>query len=281
MSNPAFLPLTILLLPLLALPVARAQHAHVNAGALGLTAGSALTFANGARFSADSGYTVPLKLATNGTYAGYHYGSITFTALPSTEFNGGPVPGHALPGTHLELRLVSVSGPAGGSFGFWETPGDELDAEELTFSVPVGETDGTRHFPLSENSGQPGDDPYGHFHGRIFTATRPGLYRVEVQAYDTSRNGPGGGPLHEPSELLPLYFQAGISIAAIEVTATGVQIRFATQAGRNHFIESSPAPADLASWKPVAGPIAGDGRMTTVADLSANETATCYRLRVE
>lgn len=280
MSNPAFL-LAVTSLCLLAAGPARAQHAHVNAGAVALTPGSQLNFANGARFSADSGYTIPLKLATNGPYAGYHYGSITFTGLPSTEFNGGPAPGHALPGSHLELRIVSVTGPAGGSFGFWETPGDELDGTELTFSVPVGETAGTRHFPLSENSGQPGDDPYGHFHGRIFTATRPGLYRVEVQAYDTSGNGPGGGPLHEPSALLPLYFQAGATIAAIEVTAGGVQIRFATQAKRNHFLEASPTPADAASWKTVAGPIAGNGLLATVADLPLAETVTCYRLRLE
>lgn len=280
MSNAAF-PLALIPLCLLAPVAAQAQHAHVNAGALATTPGSPLNFANGARFSADSGYAVPLKLATNGPYAGHHYGSITFTALPSTEFNGGPTPGHALPGAHLELRVLSVSGPEGGRFGFWETPGDELDGTELTFSVPVGETAGTRQFPLSENDGGAGDDPYGHYHGRFFSATRPGLYRVGFQAFDTSGNGPGGGPLHAPSEILPMYFQAGITIASIRLTETGVEVSFVTQSGKNHFIDASENLADPAAWKPVAGPLVGDGKLLTVANLPASAATGYLRLRVE
>ncbi len=185
-----------------------AQHGHLNAGAVGQTAGDRLNFANGDIFAASSGYVKELPLADSGMYAGYYQGSLTFTALPGTVDNGGPAAGAAAAGSFLMVGITSVTGPAGGSFGFWES-----GAAAPTFSYSVGYdvASPTGLWALSDVSagaGLAGGDPYGHLHGRRFTATEPGLYTVEFRLFDTSVNGPGGGPIHTPSGELAIRFEA-------------------------------------------------------------------------
>jgi hypothetical protein len=261
-------------------PRGHAQHSHVNAGAPGSAAGAQLYFATGDGFSTNSGYVVNLTKVETGPYAGYHHGAISFTALPSTGDFGGPALNHAAPGAHLELRVISASGPAGGEFAFWESDG-ESDATALTFGVPVGETAGTNQFRLSETDGSPGVDPYGHIHGRKFTATLPGLYTVGFQILDTSANGANGGPLHPPSELFALHFQAGVTIATITPGSEAISLKFATQTGQTYFVEMSTDLASPTSWQTVAGPLAGNNHLLTVAGLPATTNAAWFRLRVE
>lgn len=275
--------LRFLLPALAALPALRlaAQHAHINAGVADAPAGSRLAFLNASRFAAESGYVVSLPFVTNGVRGGYYIAnSPTFTALPSTLFNGGPTAGHADPGTRIVARVVSVEGPAGGAFGFWESPGDELDAEALTFSVPVGESSGRLEFPLSENDGQPGDDPYGHVHGRFYSATRAGLYTVGIVLRDSAQNGPGGGPLHADSQVTRFQFQAGVTIAGMAFGDGNTRITFATRTGATYRIESAERLGAEAVWTVVAGPVTGDDHLATVDFPTAPGTAF-YRLRVE
>lgn len=240
---------------------AAAQHAHINAG---IDANSRLTFVNADRFAAESGYFVALPKVTNGFYAGYHIANApTFTALASTPINGGPSAGHAAAGAHIVARIETVEGPEGGRFGFWETPGDEEDATELTFSVPVGETQGGLEFPLSENSGQAGADPYGHIHGRYFSATLPGLYTVGLRLRDTSSNGPGGGPLHEDSPVIRFLFQAGLTLAKAIPGPEGLELRFAAQSGVSYQVEYTRR-LESPEWIAIGSPVTGTGRMASV-----------------
>jgi hypothetical protein len=258
-----------------------AQHAHVNAGVTGTGEAERLAFLNASRFAAESGYVATLPRMTNGTYAGYYAGSaLTFTALPATPIFGGPEEGHAALGAHLVLRVVSVDGPAGGSFAFWETPGDELDAEQIAFSVPVGERNGIREFPLSENGGAAGEDPYGHYHGRKFSVTLPGLYQVGYVVRDTSRNGPGGGPFHADSEVTVFNYQAGVTIASVGQTEAGPQLTFATVTGSTYRIETSQSLGADAVWTTVGDLVTGNNRMASVT-VSQPQSATFFRLRVE
>jgi hypothetical protein len=285
MSNARFCARLAALLLFAAPILSSAQHIHVNAGAVSLDPGSQLDFFNGSRYVTNSGYDVSCRFATNGTYAGYYFNEgLTFTALPGTLLNGGPAVGRAAFGAHLVLRVVSVDGPAGGSFGFWESPGDDLDAEALTFSVPVGEHAGTQEIPLSQNNGEPGADPYGHIHGRIYTTTLPGLYIVGFQIRDTSTNGPGGGPIHVPSDLYPMYFQAGVTITSVALTAAGCQISFPTDSninsGVSYLVEGTADLANPASWQRVGDPILADDHFHTVT-LPVTATAAFFRLRVE
>jgi hypothetical protein len=267
---------TVLVL-FLAVPVQAQQHAHIYAGALGTNQNDKLYFSNGTLFITNSGYVQPLSFASNGVNAGYYQGTLTFSALAATVPNAGPAFGHAALGARLQLQVVSIAGPAGGQFGFWEG-NDGENGDQLTFSVPVGTTNGTATFPLSENHGSPGTDPYGHIHGRVFTVTLPGLYSVGFRILDSSTNGIGGGPIQAPSDIFPIYFQAGLSLVSITRTTNGVAVIFGTQSGKSYFLESRPASAP-AVWQTLAGPAAGNSRLQSLSDTNTANSARFYRVR--
>ena len=48
------------------------------------------------------------------------------------------------------------------------------------------------------------------------SATKAGIYVVTFRAFDACTNGIGGGPIHTPSNLIRVYFEAGVNIALIE-----------------------------------------------------------------
>ena len=192
----------------------QAQHGHLNAGAAGKNQGDALTFLNGADFAASSGYVKQLNFATSGTYAGYYEGGITLTSVHSqsgTDADGIPYvadPNSAANGSFLQYEIVSVQGPTGGSFQFWEE-----GSAVPTFSYASGFTAGgtPQYIALSDASlgaGTPGGDPFGHLHGRRFTTSTSGDYTVGFRLVDTSVNGAGGGPIQSPSATLQIQFSA-------------------------------------------------------------------------
>ncbi|MEN9842083.1 MAG: hypothetical protein RL376_1883 [Verrucomicrobiota bacterium] len=80
-------------------------------------------------------------------------------------------------GPRPRIQLLSVSGPAGGTFAFWE-----VGATSPTWSRPTGWTSTNEDRPslitYEDGSG------YGHIHGRLFTATHPGTYTVVFRAID-------------------------------------------------------------------------------------------------
>ena len=254
-----------------------AQHFHLNVGAQAQTQNSPLFFQNGGAFVTNSGFVLPLPLTTNGTYAGYYStASLTPTAI-GTGFFDPPAPG-----TQVRLRFVSASGPVGGSFGIWDVDGfnpNEDAASTLTFSLPVVTVNGTNSILLSENDAEPGADPFGHIHGRAFSATTPGLYVVTVQAYDNSANGTPSGSIHSPSILLPIYFQAGVTIAGLTRDTNQVTITFASRNGRSYFVQATATPQISASWQDIAGPFTGN-ILQTATDANVNAVARFYRLRV-
>lgn len=183
-----------------------AQHGHLNAGARGTNQGDALYFANGDIFAESSGYVKELVYAESGPYAGYYEGGISLTALPQTVANGGPTANAPALGSFIQVRLESVAGPAGGTFGFWDA-----DAPSPTWSISVNNPVPSALIPLSDASlgaGQPGADPFGHLHGRRFTTDVLGDYVIGFKLFDTSANGAGGGPIHDPSDTFLLSFRA-------------------------------------------------------------------------
>lgn len=262
-------------------PVVQAQHSHINAGAVAAFEGAPLFFANGPGFAAESGYVLNLEQATNGPYTGYYYGEISFAALPTTPDFGGPSAFAALPGTHVELVVESVSGPAGGSWGFWESENDE-DGTQLTFSVPVGTTGGTNRFDLSETDGSPGVDPYGHIHGRIYSATTPGLYRVGFRLRDAAHNGRNGAPLHAPSEVYSMLFQAGVTLANTRLVSEGLRIEFATALNHTYTLQSAEEPGGTtAAWMAAGESVTGDDHLHSVTVPTTVAAARFFRLKVE
>jgi hypothetical protein len=270
--------LALLNLAAWALPCA--ADTHIFAGALGTNQNDKLNFSNGVLFDATlSSYSLPQILRTNGMNAGHYRGdALTFSALAGTIPNGGPIPGHAAFGSQLAVQVVSVAGPPGGSFAFWEGDG-ESDLGAITFSVPSGTTNGTNFLIVSENNNVPGTDPYGHIHGREFTTSAPGTYTVGFRVIDVSTNGPGGGPIQSPSDVLPMRFQAGLRIEAMQRLTNQVTFSFRSPPAISNVLEATSALGS-GSWLPVAGPLRGNGNLQSLTDTNAPAGNRFYRLRL-
>jgi hypothetical protein len=195
---------------LLLMATAHAQHHHVNAGIIDANGngkpdiGEQLDFVNRASYNTASGFVLELTAKSSGRYAGTFSGNITFAALAAGPDVGGPEPGHAALGTKIVMQLVSVSGPAGATFSFWESNGSSA-----AISLGTGQIPGMPQlWDLSENDGLPGDDPYGHIHNRQFSVDQPGTYIATFRLIDVSTNGPGGSSIHTPSEPFQMKFVA-------------------------------------------------------------------------
>lgn len=100
---------------------------------------------------------------------GWHISELTFT----TETDSLDPANSADP----QIELVSVSGPAGGNFGFWE-----VGALEPTWTRAAGWNSGSGKVP-SFHVLFNGDN---HVHGRAFTMDKPGDYMVNFRAVDSS-----------------------------------------------------------------------------------------------
>jgi len=80
------------------------------------------------------------------------------------------------------------------------------------------------------------------------------------QFVDTSTNGPGGGPLQNPSAPFFLYFQADVTIAAIGLATTELSLTFAApshlsdQRSRiTYLIDRNKTRVSIRSLHPFAG----------------------------
>jgi hypothetical protein len=263
------------LFTLLCLDTVWAQHRHLEAGALGTEQGDALYFVNSDELGISSGYVMTLRWAEEGRYAGYFQGGLTLTVLPATANAGGPDPHAPAPGSFIQAGIASVHGPPGGEFGFWEA-----GATEPTESVAAGST-GSGWFAISDSDRTPGSDPFGHIHGRRFTATQAGLYRVGFRLVDTSTHGAEGGPIHAPSDVVWIHFQAGLVIASVVREPGTAAVTFGTPPNRVLTLESSTNLVIGTGWLPVADPVLGDEHFQTVLDRSAVHPVQYYRVREE
>lgn len=178
-------------------------HEHINAGATSLSAGSLLIFDNANSYVMSSGYVFNLTLRGPTDYYGGYFANndLTFSALAATVFYGGPEAFHAAVGTSLSLQIVSVSGPGGGSFGFWEAT--DRGAATPTVSLLSGSVEsapGAGLFTFNLTQAYP-TDPFGHVHNRAFSANMPGTYDVAFRIIDTTG-------YHQASDLYTFRFDA-------------------------------------------------------------------------
>jgi hypothetical protein len=256
----------------------RAQdHGHLNAGAVGTNQNDQLNWNNAVDFMAASGYVKTFDYTNAGKYAGYYQGNITPTAFPQTPAYGGPVAGAASLGALLQGRISLLAGPVGGKFGFWDT--NSTVASGPTISVGVGETS-TNLFWITQADGSPGADPFGHIHGRRLSATKPGLYQVGFQAFDVSTNGAGGGPIHTPSAVLPVWFQAGVNIESVEPDYEDghVHVRFGAPANTTWQLESIDSLSST-NWRPAGASVTGQDYFIEVLHEGDPGLNRFYRVR--
>ena len=205
----------------------RAQaHEHINAGAESLSQGSTLLFDGAEDFLASSGYVWQTNWQPGGYFPGFSaVDGLTFTALPATIFYGGPEGKHAAIGTNLKLQVVSVDGPPGGSFGYWEGYSSSANPTAL-FSVgstnPVNFTNNSLsafsngYWTLNLTEAYP-SDPFGHIHDRGYSFTLPGTYDIGFRIVDTTG-------WHAASEVYTLAFGVVPEPSTIGLLSAGLAI---------------------------------------------------------
>ena len=259
-----------------------AQHLHIVAGADSKEQNAKLRFTNGATYDIYSNQGIApacFFMSSNlpALYPNLYQTDVTFASLPGTLWTGGPAPGAAAPGAFLEAIIVSVKGPAGGVIGFWQE--DEGANPNLGFSVPVGTTNGTNRFEISEGITFPEFDPFGHIHGRRFTANNPGLYTVGFQLVDTSTAGTNGGPIHTPSPISYFYFQAGVFIDSMVKSNNTVTVSFGVNSFYDYDLEVSTNLVNP-QWVSIYHVVgANHSDIHYFTDMDATNSFRCYRVR--
>lgn len=278
-SRPHFLKAALAVAALaLASAVSAQDHGHLYISARSQQAGAQLYFDNAGIFESASGYVKTLLFNTNAAsrYAGRHDGNITITPRSTNTLRGSDYgPNAAAPGSVIYFQITRVEGPAGGAFEFWESTGTEP-----VLAVPTG-SGSTNLVKVSQSTGAPGDDPWGHIHGRRFTATAPGIYNVTFRAFELSTNGPAGGPIHTPSEPIAITFQAGFTIASIARTNNIATVKFGTALTHDFTVQANTNLLSSNGWVNVSAKLRGNDYFQSVQDPNATAAGKFYRILVE
>ena len=254
------------------------DHGHLYISAYSQQQDAQLYFDNAPIFETASGYVKTLLLNTNpaSRYVGRYDGGITFTPRSTNILRGADYgPNAAAPGTLVYFQITHVDGPPGGAFEFWESTNNFP-----AFSVLSG-SGATNTVKITETNGAPGGDPYGHIHGRRFTATQPGLYRVAFRAWDYSTNGLGGGPKHTPSAPLTIVFQAGFALESVKRTNQVATIRFGTALTHDCTVQASTNLLSTNNWVNISPKLRGTDYFQSVQDIAATNAMKFYRVLVE
>ena len=102
-----------------------------------------------------------------------------------------------------------------------------------------------------------GGDPFGHIHGRRFSVTKSGLYRVGFRVLDVSTNGPAGGPIHTASETTARLFSGEVTITQVEPDVDHTHVTFGAMAGYSWQLQSKGSFSD-AVWTRGRMPVTGN-----------------------
>lgn len=164
-------------------------------------------------------------------------------------------------GADPRIELVSVNGPPGGSFAFWE-----VGVATSTWSRPVGWTNA------------PGDVPSfpvvlggdNHAHGRAFSMDTPGTYSVVVRAVDAV------GPFL-PSAGMTITFVAQPPPAlALSIQPGQATLSFTSRLNLDYDLQACTNLAGGA-WTSLAS-FAGDGTAKTNTTPLADPPGVLFRL---
>jgi hypothetical protein len=248
-------------------------HGHLYIGAPAQVQGTQLFFDNESEFAAASNYVKTLTFDNTTKYSNYFQGNITLTGRALYSSNSGPETFAASAGTFIRASIAKVEGPLGGEFAFWENL-----AIAPTIRVPCGGTS-TNLFPITSGVLSPTSDPYGHIHGRRFTATKPGVYKVSFQAWDTSTNGAGGGSIHTPSELCPVYFQTGLMVHSIACAGAVATVIYGSFTNSTFTIESTTNFLATNTWTAIGPARNGDDYFQVQRETNNSSATKWYRVR--
>lgn len=293
------LPLLLLLL-LLALPASAQVHSHYAAGFLDTNGNSQPDAGEPLRFVGDSGTSKTFHLLARpvGQRCGGYYmlderprtlfpnDAFSFIAKSNGEYDADTA-GHAHSGAYIWMEIVSVSGPPGAKFGFWEE-----GYTSPTVSFDTNQPTGNFQFVLSEGFDFAGEDPFGHIHGRAWTADKPGEYLIGMRLVDLSTNRPGGGPWHTPSQVYTYRFSAGPSFqpAGQLIPGTGYVLTWKSEMGHwtNDVLQSGVSfgveratSLSPANWQNIGTVLGTTAATISFTDPSPPPGPVLYRLKYQ
>jgi hypothetical protein len=184
---------------------------------------------------------------------GWHACELTFTTETSAL--------SAAPGADPRIEIVAVTGPAGGSFAFWE-----VGATAPTWWRAAGWAGAGEVFPVILD-----DDT--HAHGRAFTMDKPGTYTVTFRAVDAAG-------LFAASADKTITFSA-LQPPQLSIAAAGGDVSLSFTS-RSNLVYDLQVCTDLASgeWSNVAPHVFmdGDGDVIGMTDPVARRPKAFYRL---
>lgn len=184
---------------------------------------------------------------------GAYTSELTFSAFD----NISPPPGGAL----VRVDVLSVVGPDGGNFSFWEA-----GATTPTWRRASGwsESDRPAIYASEDGSG------YGHIHGRAFSMDRAGIYEVTFQAVDELGH-------HTPSTPFVVQFTA-IDPPQLFIAAAGptLTLSFPSRPDLVYDLQSSTT-LDTYNWTTIDTKD-GDGGDVEFSDSLDNRPKVFYRL---
>ncbi|TAG32926.1 MAG: hypothetical protein EAZ36_01550 [Verrucomicrobia bacterium] len=166
-------------------------------------------------------------------------------------------------GSTPSIQLLSVAGPMGAVFAFWE-----VGAQAPTWSRPVGWMATATDHPALHTDDQGG---FGHIHGRVFTVTQAGSYSVVFRVVDEAE-------VFQPSLPKTVVFQAlATPQLLIHLDAGNLKLSFLS---RQEFTYDLQASHDLVRWENVPAHrwIEGTGTALELSDPLAGRARIFYRL---
>lgn len=167
-------------------------------------------------------------------------------------------------GAIVRVKLVSVTGPSGGAFSFWEA-----ESSSPTWTRPSGwvanpPADQPGIFASEDSSG------YGHTHGRVFTFDKAGNYAVTFVAEDASGAYADSAPFTIQFTVIdPPQLSIGVANSTINLT-------FPSRDGLTYDVQASTT-LESGSWTTV-DTLDGDGGSLEFSDPLDNRPRVFYRL---
>lgn len=165
------------------------------------------------------------------------------------------------PGADPSIELISINGPAGATFAFWE-----VGATSPTWTVHTGWTNApgdTRSFPVILF----GDS---HVHGRAFTMDLPGEYTAVFQAVDQANN-------FTPSANKPVTFSALLPPPlSIRIENGNAELSFTSRLNLDYDLQAC-TNLSVGAWTTHAT-IFGDGTVNSNTLSVSGQPCAFYRL---
>jgi hypothetical protein len=193
-----------------------------------------------------------------GTYATL----LTFSAFESTSATLGDL--------FVRADILSVTGPAGGTFSFWEA-GQPSSAWTLPVGWTASEVDKPSITVSEDESG------YGHLHGRVFTTNKPGTYDVTFQVVPYDPNNPTYTGPYTASASFVVHFTVidppQLSISKVDES---VRLAFTSRANLSYDVQSSTT-LSATGWTTI-DTLDGTGGALEFIEPIANRPRVFYRL---